>query len=146
MKTISFYHIHEPYGWMSNFAQYPIEVDGKIWPTSEHYFQASKFPGSDYSEAIRQQPSPRSAAKMGRSYEHPLRADWEEVKDSVMRKAVLAKFTQHPELRAWLLDTGDAVLVEHTTKDSYWADNGDGSGKNRLGVILMEVRAQLRNT
>ena len=146
MKTIAFYHLHEPYGWMSNFAKYPIEVDGKIWPTSEHYFQASKFPGSDYAEAIRQQPSPKIAAKMGNSHEHPLRPDWEEVKESVMRKAVLAKFTQHPDLRAWLLDTGDAVLVEHTTKDSYWADGGDGSGKNRLGAILMEVRAQLHNT
>ena len=146
MKTITFYHLHEPYGWMSNFAKYPIEVDGKIWPTSEHYFQASKFPGSDYAEAIRQQPSPKFAAKFGNSREHPLRTDWEEVKESVMRKAVLAKFTQHPDLRAWLLDTGDAILVEHTTKDSYWADGGDGSGKNRLGAIRMEVRAQLRNT
>jgi ribA/ribD-fused uncharacterized protein len=61
-----------------------------------------------------------------------------------MRKAVLAKFTQHEDLRAILLGTGDAVLIEHTEKDSYWGDGGDGSGQNRLGHILMSVRAELR--
>jgi predicted NAD-dependent protein-ADP-ribosyltransferase YbiA (DUF1768 family) len=39
--------------------------------------------------------------------------------------------------------TADAELTEHTTNDSYWAD-GDGSGRNRLGELLMEVRAELR--
>ena len=142
--VITFYKVSAPYGWMSNFAPYPIELEGKIWPTSEHYFQASKFPGSDHAEAIRQQRSPMIAARMGRSRQHPLRADWEDVKESVMRAAVLAKFTQHADLRALLLETGDAPLVEHTANDSYWADGGDGSGLNRLGVILMEVRAHLR--
>ena len=62
-----------------------------------------------------------------------------------MRQALRAKFTQHPDLQKLLLDTGDAVLVEHTTNDNYWADGGDGSGKNRLGLLLMELREQLRN-
>jgi ribA/ribD-fused uncharacterized protein len=60
-----------------------------------------------------------------------------------MRKAVRAKFTQHPDLRAILLGTGDARLVEHTENDSYWGDGGDGSGKNWLGKILMEIREEL---
>jgi N-glycosidase YbiA len=145
MKTIAFYKVNEPYGWMSNFAPYPIELEGKVWPTSEHYFQAGKFPGSDYAEAIRGQRSPMIAARMGRSRDYPIRADWEAVKEAVMRAAVLAKFSQHADLRALLLATGDALLVEHTANDSYWADGGDGSGLNRLGVILMDVRAQLRN-
>jgi hypothetical protein len=53
------------------------------------------------------------------------------------------KFTQHPHLRALLLSTGDALLVEHTENDSCWGDGGDGSGKNRLGQILMRVRDEL---
>ena len=81
---------------------------------------------------------------MGRSRKKPLRKDWESVKDQIMRKAVLAKFTQHDDLQEVLLSTGDAKLVEHTTNDSYWGDGGDGSGKNMLGRILMEVREQLR--
>jgi len=81
---------------------------------------------------------------MGRRRDLPFRADWDAVKDDVMRVALRAKFTQHPALRALLLGTGDAVLVEHTRNDTYWADGGDGSGRNRLGELLVELRAALR--
>lgn len=84
------------------------------------------------------------AARMGRDRKKPLRKDWESVKVDAMRRAVLAKFTQHAELREELLATGDAKIVEHTDRDDYWGDGGDGSGKNMLGRILMEVREALR--
>lgn len=87
--------------------------------------------------------SAMSAAKMGRQRWRPLRADWEAVKDDVMREAVLAKFEQHPNLLGLLLSTDDAELVEHTTNDAYWGDGGDGRGRNMLGRILMEVRGRL---
>jgi ribA/ribD-fused uncharacterized protein len=83
---------------------------------------------------------------MGRSRQRPLRADWEVVKDDVMRAALRAKFTQHPQLQSLLLATGDADLVEHTRNDTYWADGGDGSGRNRLGELLMELRTQLADS
>ena len=73
----------------------------------------------------------------------PLRADWETVKESIMREALHAKFTQHEDLRELLLGTDDRPLVEHTRNDRYWADGGDGSGLNRLGILLMELRASL---
>jgi ribA/ribD-fused uncharacterized protein len=73
-----------------------------------------------------------------------MRPDWEAVKDDVMRSVVRAKFTQHPELKQTLLSTGSANIVEHTANDSYWGDGGDGSGRNMLGRILMEVREELR--
>ena len=57
--------------------------------------------------------------------------------------AVKAKFTQHIELSNLLISTGNAYIVEHTQNDSYWADGGDGSGKNMLGIILMKVRDEL---
>ena len=83
------------------------------------------------------------AARMGRDRKKKLRSDWESVKVGIMREAVRAKFSQHDDVRAILLATGDATLVEHTENDSYWGDGGDGSGKNMLGKILMEVRTQL---
>jgi ribA/ribD-fused uncharacterized protein len=141
--VIHFYSTKDDYGCFSNFAAYPIELDGKLWPTSEHYFQAQKFAGTAHEEAIRLAASPMIAARMGRDRSLPLRADWESVKDQVMRAAVLAKFEQHQEPRAVLLATGHATIVEHTQKDAYWGDGGDGSGKNRLGQILMEVRQGL---
>jgi ribA/ribD-fused uncharacterized protein len=142
--TIAFYGVGSEYGVFSNFAPYPIVLRGQTWPTSEHYFQAQKFAGTEHEEAIRLVSSPMIAARMGRSRSRPLRPDWESVKDSIMREAVHAKFTQHAQLRAMLLSTGEALLVEHTPRDRYWGDGGDGSGQNRLGQILMEVRSELK--
>ena len=141
---INFYHSNEPYGEFSNFARYPITLGGKTWRTSEHYFQAQKYAGTPREEEIRQAKTPSEAARLGRDRKVSLRRDWESVKDAIMREAVLAKFTQHDDLRELLLSTGDATLVEHTENDSYWGDGGDGSGKNRLGQLLMELRAELR--
>lgn len=61
-----------------------------------------------------------------------------------MREAVRAKFRAHADLRAELLATGDEELIENAPGDYYWGCGADGSGKNRLGQILMEVRAELR--
>ena len=146
MKRILFYRLNEPFGEFSNFSPHPFELKGKRWPTSEHYFQGQKFAGTEHEEEIRLAKSPMIAARMGRSRQRPLRADWEAVKDEIMREALRAKFTQNPQLRSLLLGTESAVLVEHTTNDSYWGDNGDGSGKNRLGELLMELREDLRRT
>src|SRR5262249_30284510 len=116
---------------------------GKTWPTREHDFQAQKFAGTPDEEEVRQATSPMIAARMGRRRKRPLRKDWEAVKDAVMHEAVLAKFTQHADLREILLATGDAKIVEHTENDAYWGHGGDGSGKYRLGQILMRVREEL---
>jgi N-glycosidase YbiA len=143
-KIINFYSTREAYGEFSNFAAFPIEMNGRIWPTSEHYFQAQKFAGTEHEEIIRTTASPMTAAKIGRDRSRPLRADWDEVKDFIMRDALRAKFNQHPRLATRLLETGDAEIVEHTVNDAYWGDGGDGSGLNRLGQVLMEVRTELR--
>ena len=142
-RRIFFYRVGHPFGEFSNFAPYPIWLKGRDWPTSEHYFQAQKFVGTRHEEAVRLAGTPMAAAKMGRDRSRPLRPDWEEAKDDVMREAVRAKFEQHPNLLSLLLSTGDAELIEHTRNDSYWGDGGDGSGLNMLGQILMEVRRDL---
>jgi len=134
----------EPYGCFSNFSRHGFELDGLYWPTSEHYFQAQKFAGTPHLEAVRRAPTPKMAAEIGRDRSRPLRSDWEEVKDDVMRRAVRRKFEVHADLRALLLDTGDEPIVENAPRDYYWGCGADGSGKNMLGTILMEVRDSLR--
>lgn len=88
-------------------------------------------------EKIRQIASPMDAALEGRNRQNPLRPDWEEIKDEVMLQALRMKFSQNPEIAKELLATGDAIIIEHTRNDVYWADGGDGSGKNKLGLLLM---------
>lgn len=143
--VINFYSTSDDYGCFSNFAAYPIQLNGNSWPTSEHYFQAQKFVGTPHEEEVRNAKSPMIAARMGRDRKKPLRRDWESVKVPLMRDAVRAKFTQHEDLREILLATGDAKIVEHTENDSYWGDGGDGSGKNMLGQILMQIRQELQS-
>lgn len=142
-RTILFYRQNDPWGEFSNFSTHPFRLKGRVWPTSEHYFQAQKFAGTEHEETVRNAKTPSMAAKLGRSRSLPLRTDWEIMKEDVMRDALRAKFDQHPKLKALLLSTGDAELIEHTRNDRYWADGGDGTGKNRLGILLMELRAEL---
>jgi ribA/ribD-fused uncharacterized protein len=143
-KVINFYSTKDDYGCFSNFVAYSFELKGKVWKTSEHYFQAQKFAGTEHEEELRLASSPMGVARMGRSRQRPLRKDWEIVKDDIMREALKAKFTQNADLKKILLETGDAVLVEHTKNDRYWGDGGDGSGRNMLGILLMELREQLK--
>jgi len=161
--TIEFYsHIRE---WkeFSNFFPSPITYDGRQYPTVEHLFQAMKFMdtanGRQYAEAIRRVATPADAKALGRQRSstarlrniidmYPgvrLRPDWEEQKDRIMMDCLRLKF-QIPTLRVVLLSTGDATLVEHTAKDSYWADGGNGRGLNRLGQLLMQLRGEIRAT
>ncbi len=142
--AIQFYSTRGEHGGFSNFSRHRVWLDGASWPTSEHYFQAQKFAGTPHAERIRRAKSPGEAAQLGRTRDLPLRADWEAVKDDVMRRVVLAKFEQHATLAEVLLATGDAPLVEHTARDAYWGDGGDGTGRNMLGRILEETRARLR--
>ena len=144
VEEIRFYSVSEANGEFCNFAPFPIVLHGKTWPTSEHYFQAMKFEKPADREAVLKAKTPMEAARMGRDRKRKLRRDWESVKDNVMREVVMAKFTQHPELAALLLATGQAQLIEHTANDNYWGDGGDGRGQNKLGKILMQVRNQLR--
>lgn len=143
-KVINFYSTKVAYGCFSNFSAYKIFLKGKNWKTAEHYFQAQKFAGKPDEEELRLADSPMRVAKMGRDGKRPLRKDWEEVKDDIMRQALRAKFTQNKELKKILLETDDAILVEHTANDNYWGDGGDGNGKNMLGKLLMEVREELK--
>jgi len=143
MGIIYFYRERDlPYGCFSNFSKHGIELDGAYWRTVEHYFQAQKFPGHPQADLIRESKSPMDAKWLGGDRSVPLRSDWETVKDDVMRKGVMAKFTAYADIRAVLLGTGDDRIVENAKNDPYWGI-GDGNGKNMLGKILMETRAKL---
>lgn len=133
----------KPYGCFSNFSSYSFELDGKKWKTSEHYFQAQKFLGTEYYDKVHAAKTPKEAAKLGRNRKFPLRKDWDSVKEDVMRKALEAKFTQNPKIREVLISSKDELIVEKSPTDFYWGCGNNGSGKNRLGLLLVELRESL---
>lgn len=144
-EILDFYSRSKPYGEFSNFALFPITVDGIEWPTSEHYYQAHKYNDPKLQAWVRQAPTPLEAAKRGRDKTKTKRKDWKEAKDEIMQKALVAKFTQYPSLKELLLSTGKSTLFEHTKNDCYWGDCGDRKGLNKLGKALMKIREDLSN-
>lgn len=142
--AIFFYTPDGPYGVFSNFAKFGVALDGAWWPTAEHYFQAQKFHDPAYREKIRRSSTPKQAANLGRTRDVLLRSDWDEARIEVMRTVVKAKFETHPELQEILLSTGERPLVESAPGDAFWGAGPDGSGENRLGRLLEEIRSGLR--
>jgi len=143
--TIKFYRPSEkPYGCFSNFSRHSISLDSHIWPTTEHYFQAQKTKDRDRYFEILKASTPKEAAALGRDRSIPIKRDWEQIKDDVMRKCVFKKFETYADIREILLNTGQSDIVEDSPYDDYWGIGRDGNGKNMLGKILVETREKLR--
>lgn len=143
-EVLDFYSTRAAYGEFSNFALFPVFVDGEWWTTSEHYYQAHKYDKPELMKWVQDAPTPMEAANHGREDKEPKRADWEERKDEYMEKAVQDKFMRYPSLQKLLLSTGNARLYEHTGNDCYWGDCGDRTGKNKLGLLLEKIRESLK--
>lgn len=71
---------------LSNFFHFPIAIGGRVYPTIEHFFQASKAVHDADHERIRLACDPKSARKLGRMV--TLRPDWEAVKEEVMLRGL----------------------------------------------------------
>lgn len=126
------------YYFLSNFYSAPVTYNGMCFENNEAAFQAAKCP-ERMTEFCRLNPS--EAKRFGRRVK--LRGDWEAVKDTVMYEICKAKFSQNPDLADQLVATKDAELIEgNTWGDRIWGVC-DGVGENRLGKILMRVRAEM---
>lgn len=141
---ILFYYEYEENGEFSNYWPVTLIIDGKVWHSTEHYYQAQKTLDGDYAERVRLAACSDDAKRLGNSDEIVVRSDWDTYKIVAMRTALWAKFTQDPSLKEKLLATGDAVLAENSAKDYYWGLGADRTGKSMLGKLLMEIRDQLR--
>lgn len=138
--------------------QFPnIIFDGEIYGSTEHLYQALKSLSVDFHKMIRDEPLPTKTKSMAKKILTPasnvldldglfvFRSDWDEVKDSVMELCLLLKFTQHEDLKQKLLSTGDTYIEERNCwGDTYWG-TVDGVGANKLGLLLMKARNNLRN-
>lgn len=149
MQEIRFYRANEkPYGALSNLYKREVLFEDVVYPTSEHAYQAGKPRKEAVRDWILAAPSPALVAMAAHGlYWWDIRPGWSKVKFERMRAILLAKFTQHEDLKALLLSTGEARLVESATVDNEvnrtWGEV-NGKGKNMLGVLLMEVRDELR--
>ncbi|KAJ2917349.1 hypothetical protein MD484_g3081, partial [Candolleomyces efflorescens] len=114
-RKILFYHKNDPYYGFTNFSAHPVIYRGKRYPTSEHLFQSFKFhdhrPGlAEHIRTCSERPS--VAFSEARRFQPEVRPDWMQVNIPMMEEALWHKFTQHADLQAELLGTGDAELIE----------------------------------
>ncbi|MCR8979761.1 NADAR family protein [Brevibacillus laterosporus] len=146
----------------SCFSQwYPasFKEDGIMYATAEHYMMAKKaelFGDTVMCDQILQQKHPNQAKALGRRVQAFDDRVWNAHKLEIVRQANLLKFSQHPELKSYLLHTGNRVLVEASPYDRVWGiglaqDHPDAErpqhwrGENLLGFALMLVREQFRD-
>jgi len=131
------------FGCFSNFSPDAVEIDGKKYQTSEHYYQAMKTLDENEQENIRNAYTAHISKQLGRAA--PLRPDFDEIKDDIMRKVLRAKFTQNEALKRTLLSTGEREIIELSPWDEYWGCGKKNKGLNMLGKLLMDLREKLKN-
>lgn len=125
---------------MSNFVWCTVQLDGQFYPTTEHAYQAAKTFDLDNRRLICIAKTPGISKRLGQKCK--MRDDWDRVKEDVMYDLLVQKFSQ-PEFAEKLLATGMRYLEEtNHWGDRYWGV--DGTGKNRLGMLLMKIRSELR--
>ena len=150
MDEIRFYRASEkPFGAFSNLYRREIAFEGETFATSEHAYQAGKARKPAVRKWLMDAPSPALLAMAAHGlYYWDVAPGWSTSKFDRMRAVLRAKFTQHPDLLELLLGTGEARLVETATVDNevnrLWGEV-NGVGRNMLGELLMELRAELRD-
>jgi ribA/ribD-fused uncharacterized protein len=143
-----FYNRHEPHYGFTNFSNHPVKFKDKVYPTSEHLFQAIKFlPHRPLlAEHIRtNSDNPRDALSEATRFKPEVKPGWIEGGNiAAMDEAIWHKFNQHKDLKKELLSTGDAELIENSPVDAFWGCGRDGKGENKLGIALMRLRDRFR--
>ncbi len=130
------------YRFLSNAWPVDVEMEGIVYPTVEHAYQAAKTADVKQRRRIAAMLTPEQAQEAGRAL--PLPDGWDKTKFVVMEQLVRQKFVRYRDLAELLLETGDAYLENNNnTTDTVWGVF-DGVGENRLGKILMTVRDELR--
>ena len=134
----------EDFRFLSNFHRSVFRdgTSGIVWQSVEHYYQSQKALDCDEFVWVASSATPKLARQRGQKVK--TREDWDVVKEDVMREALGFKFRQSEDLKKMLLMTEGFELYEWAPWDGYWGTGKDGNGKNRLGILLMELREQLK--
>lgn len=144
-------------GCLSQWWPVVFTVDGLLFRSAEHYMMWRKavlFDDTDAAGRIIAASHPRQAKMLGRRVRGFDERVWVEHRFDIVVDAGVAKFGQHPDLREFLLGTGERVLVEASPTDRVWgiglavtdpraADPAQWLGHNLLGFALMQARAML---
>ena len=128
---------------LSIYSDHPITIDHKRWPSVAHFYNAMKFEGTRLEDKIRTIATPEEVPYVAYQHREGVQKGWAEKRDRIMSQALHAKFEQHQELTEVLIGT-KRKLVFHSEEDPYYGDGGDGTGQNKLGAMLEDLRSDLQ--
>lgn len=145
-------------GCLSQWWPAAFVVDGVSFATAEHYMmwrKATLFGDTRVAEVVLAAAHPHRAKTLGRHVAGFEQQIWDDHRYDIVVAGSVAKFNAHADLRAYLLGTGDRVLVEASPVDWIWgiglaaddpraADPAQWRGENLLGFALMDARTALR--
>lgn len=155
-SSLAFYGVNHP---LSNFYPCQFSVEGETFNCVEQFYQSHKarfFKDDITASEIMQTKDPAMQKRLSRSIRDYCEETWEPAAKDCLYNGILAKFSQNIDLRKFLIDTGDLVLLEASPRDQYWGTGCSLSspntlivsshpGQNYAGHILMSVRSQLSN-
>ena len=129
-----------------NFSSFRVLVDGTLYCTVEHAYQAIKFleTAPEIAEQITNCYSAHDAQKIAYANKDKQCKNWDDIKLQVMEKLLRLKLAQNPYVKKKLLETGDLLICEDSPKDSFWGIGANRDGRNELGKLWMKLREELR--
>lgn len=130
-----------------NFSSFRVLVDGVLYCTVEHAYQAIKFlqTAPEIAQQITDCYAAHDAQKIAYANKDRQRKDWDDVKLGVMEKLLRLKLEQNPYVKKKLLETGNLIICEDSPKDSFWGIGANRDGRNELGKLWMKLRSELQN-
>lgn len=143
-KIVAFYE--REFYCFSNFSSFAVKWKGRLWQTSEHAYQASRFIGKD-SKIVKKILKVKSADEAYKIAQKSLGKDFdkyaeEDIKN--MESILRAKLKQNPYVIHKLLQTGNRMIVEDSPKDSFWGWGKNRKGRNELGKLWMKLRKEIK--
>ena len=132
-------------GCFSNMSSYAVEIDGKVFMTSEHAYQYAKFSDTGIQEEIFNARSGYDAKMIALVNKSLTPTDWAERSLKVMESILRKKLAQHPHIKEKLLETGNRDIIESSPTDAFWGWGPDKKGLNHHGKIWVKLRSELQN-
>lgn len=131
-----------------NFSAFKVCVDGVLYSTVEHAYQAYKFleTAPEVVKEIIESYSPSEAKKIAHANQDKQRNDWDDIKLEVMENLLRLKIEQNPYVKKKLLETGTFLICEDSPKDNFWGIGEDRKGRNELGKLWMKLRKELQES
>jgi len=119
---------------LDNFSSFCVEFEGRLYKSVEEAYQALSFKDSapEIYDRIKNSRSAYEAKKIAHENLLFRRKNWDDEKIQIMENLLKAKLNQHEYVKKKLLETGDYLICEDSSKDSFW-----GIGADRMLTFLI---------